>query len=94
MSSNTESRKTNIEKMILKLTAFGIAKDILGKRVLEIEMERNSKISDLKTVLLHQYPDFSKLANLTFAVDEAYQDDGFLLSANQEIVIIPPVAGG
>jgi molybdopterin synthase sulfur carrier subunit len=80
--------------MILKLTAFGIAKDILGKRVLEIELKKDSKIADLKVLLLTQYPDFSKLANLTFAVDEAYQNDDFLLSANQEIVIIPPVAGG
>lgn len=80
--------------MILKLTAFGIAKDILGKRVLEIEVENESSIADLKAVLLQQYSDFSKLASLTFAVDETYQDDDFLLSANQEIVIIPPVAGG
>ena len=80
--------------MILKLTAFGIAKDILGKRVLEIEVKDESNISDLKMVLLNEYPDFSKLASLTFAVDEEYQNDSFLLSANQEIVIIPPVAGG
>jgi molybdopterin converting factor small subunit len=80
--------------MILKLTAFGIAKDILGKRVLEIDIKNESTIADLKAVLLSEYPDFSKLASLTFAVDEAYQNDDFLLSANQEIVIIPPVAGG
>jgi molybdopterin converting factor small subunit len=80
--------------MILKLTAFGIAKDILGKRVLEIEVDNESTIADLKAILLQQYPDFSKLANLTFAVDEAYQNDSFSLSSNQEIVIIPPVAGG
>lgn len=80
--------------MILKLTAFGIAKDILGRRVLEIELADNSTIEDLKTVLLSQYPDFTKLANLSFAVNEEYQKDDFLLSTNQEVVIIPPVAGG
>lgn len=80
--------------MILKLTAFGIAKDILGRRTLEINVENDCTIADLKGVLLHQYPEFSKLASLTFAVDEAYQNDDFLLAANQEIVIIPPVAGG
>lgn len=80
--------------MILKLTAFGIAKDILGRRVLEIELAENSTIKDLKTVLLSQYPDFSKLVSLSFAVNEEYQKDDFLLSTNQEVVIIPPVAGG
>lgn len=80
--------------MVLKLTAFGIAKDILGKRVLEIEVENGQTIAGLKIILLQQYPDFSKLANLSFAVDESYQTDDFLLSNNQEVVIIPPVAGG
>jgi molybdopterin converting factor small subunit len=92
--SNTKYRIPNTEKMILKLTAFGIAKDILGKRFLEIEVENECTIADLKAILLEQYPDFSKLASLTFAVEEEYQNDDFLLSENQEIVIIPPVAGG
>ncbi len=80
--------------MILKLTAFGIAKDILGQRILEIDVPSNCTISDLKALLFQEHPDFLKLANLSFAVDEAYETDDFLLSENQEIVIIPPVAGG
>lgn len=80
--------------MKINLIAFGIAKDILGQRKLSIEITENSQISDLKNTLIEQYPDFKKLAKLSFAINEEYQTDNFSLSANEEVVIIPPVAGG
>lgn len=80
--------------MKINLVAFGIAKDILGQRKLNIEIEENSQISDLKNVLVAQFPAFGKLAKLSFAINEEYQTDDFRLSANEKVVIIPPVAGG
>lgn len=80
--------------MTINLIAFGIAKDILGQRKLNIEINENSQISDLKNQLVQQFPEFGKLAKLSFAINEEYQTDDFRLSANQEVVIIPPVAGG
>lgn len=80
--------------MTLKLTAFGIAKDILGKRQMEFEVTEGQKIADLKNELLAQFPKFSDLAKISFAVGEEYREDDFLLSENVEVVIIPPVAGG
>lgn len=80
--------------MTINLIAFGIAKDILGKRKMKIEISDNSQISDLKNTLVEQFPEFGKLAKLSFAINEAYQTDDFRLSANEEVVIIPPVAGG
>jgi molybdopterin converting factor small subunit len=80
--------------MKIKLIAFGIAKDILENRILELEIVEKATIANLKTQLIETYPTFSKLASLSFAVNETYQADDFLLSENQEVVIIPPVAGG
>lgn len=80
--------------MKIKLRAFGIAKDILGNRILEIEVKEKATIANLKTLLIETYPTFSKLASLSFAVNESYQEDDFLLSEGEEVVIIPPVAGG
>lgn len=80
--------------MILRLIAFGIAKDILGKRQMEWEISDKSDIANLKKSLLEKYPTFADLANLSFAVGEEYRDDDFSLSENVEVVIIPPVAGG
>ena len=80
--------------MKIKVIAFGIAKDILQARETEMVLQEASTIKDLKAALFKQYPDFKALASLSFAVDEHYQDDYFLLSDAQEVVIIPPVAGG
>ena len=80
--------------MTINLIAFGIAKDILGQRQLQIEVGTDAKISDLKDKLIEQFPAFGKLAKLSFAINETYQPDDFRLSANVEVVIIPPVAGG
>ena len=41
-----------------------------------------------------EFPDFEKLRSLVIAVNEEYQEDGFILSEKDEIVIIPPVSGG
>ncbi len=73
--------------------AFGIAKDILAVRQQEFEFE-GSSITDLKSKLLVQFPAFAALKKLSFAVDEEYQEDDFLLTENNEVVIIPPVSGG
>lgn len=80
--------------MTINLIAFGIAKDILGQRRLSINIPENSQISDLKLALIEQFPEFEKLASLSFAINEEYQQEDFRLSANEEVVIIPPVAGG
>ncbi len=80
--------------MKLKLKAFGIAKDIIGHRELNIVVPTGSKISDLKKSLIDSYPAFADLASLSFAVEEEYQEDDFSLTENNEVVIIPPVAGG
>ncbi|MGB1120436.1 MAG: MoaD/ThiS family protein [Saprospiraceae bacterium] len=80
--------------MKINLIAFGIAKDILGQRKTTIEISDNSQISDLKNTLVEEFPEFGKLVKLSFAINETYQTDDFRLSANEEVVIIPPVAGG
>ncbi len=79
--------------MKIKLVAFGIAKDILTHRQQEFVFE-GSSIADLKSNLLERFPAFSDLKKLSFAVDEEYQEDTFLLSEDKEVVIIPPVSGG
>ncbi len=80
--------------MRVKMVAYGIAKDILNGKEKLIELREGSTISDLKTELLNQYPAFSKLKSLSFAVGEEYQEDNFQLTANLEVVLIPPVSGG
>lgn len=79
--------------MKLKLVSYGIAKDILASK--EVEVDYNvSSVGELKAKLFVDYPDLEKLRSVAFAVKEEYQDESFALSENDEVVIIPPVAGG
>ena len=80
--------------MKIKVIAFGIAKDILSSKQVEIELKSGDTISSLRQILLHRHPEFSKLKSLSFAVGVNYQDDGYTLNENDEVVIIPPVSGG
>ncbi len=80
--------------MKLKLRAFGIAKDIIGGTHLEFELNSGDKVSDLKSALCSAFPSFEELAKISFAVDEEYQKEDFVLSENQEVVILPPSSGG
>lgn len=79
--------------MKLKLISYGIAKDILAAKEKEVEYNV-SNVKDLKTKLFSDYPDLERLRSVAFAVKEEYQGDDYQLSENDEVVIIPPVAGG
>ncbi|MDB4538955.1 MoaD/ThiS family protein [Saprospiraceae bacterium] len=80
--------------MTINILAFGIAKDIINGSTLGLEIQNGTTVGDLKMELIAQFPDFEKLRSLVIAVNEEYQEDGFILSEKDEIVIIPPVSGG
>ena len=80
--------------MKVNIIAYGIAKDIIGGKKLELDIPEGSTIHQLKEILLQQYPGFSTLRSLSFAVGEEYREDDFLLGEASEVVLIPPVAGG
>ncbi|MCB0657419.1 MAG: MoaD/ThiS family protein [Saprospiraceae bacterium] len=82
------------EKLAIRILAFGIAKDILEDNVIWMEIKPGSKVSDLKEVLLEEFPDFEKLRYVRFAINESYVDDDHVISQDDEIAIIPPVSGG
>lgn len=80
-------------KMKIKLVAYGIAKDILKSKEKVWEVDADT-IQSLKQRLLTEYPDFTHLSKLSFAVGEEYRGDDFQLKDGDEVVIIPPVSGG
>lgn len=80
--------------MNINILAFGIAKDIINGSTLGLEIQDGTTVGELKTTLISSYPDFEKLRSLVIAVNEEYQEDDFVLSEKDEIVIIPPVSGG
>ena len=80
--------------MNINILAFGIAKDIINGSTLGLEIQDGTTVGALKMKLISQFPDFEKLRSLAIAVNEEYQDDDFVLSEKDEVVIIPTVSGG
>jgi molybdopterin converting factor small subunit len=80
--------------MNIKVVAFGIAKDILKGRELQLEVKDASTVADVKERLKTDFPAFQKLVKFSLAVGEEYRNDDFVISENQEVIVIPPVAGG
>lgn len=79
--------------MIVKVKTFGISRDILGGREVELEMDGNS-VADLRSTLLLKFPQVKKLNSLFIAVNREYAADDQLLTLTDEIALIPPVSGG
>lgn len=80
--------------MKLKLTLFGITKEIIGDRELEYDMPAPVDVSRLKHSLKTNYPELARIASLAIAVNGTYASEHELLKEHDEIVLIPPVSGG
>jgi molybdopterin synthase sulfur carrier subunit len=80
--------------MKIKILAFGIARDIVGGFDTVLDLPEGALVADVRQSLTAQFPDFQKLTSLKLAVNSEYAADDLILTANDEIVIIPPVSGG
>lgn len=80
--------------MKIQLLPFGIARDIMGSPCPAVEVPEPATVKDLKALLYATYPRFQGLTHLFIAVNAQYAHDDVILSANDEIALIPPVSGG
>lgn len=80
--------------MEVKILAFGIAKDILGGAALHLSVPLDLTVEGLMKVLKERYPAFQELTSLAIAVNADYAQPDQIIKADDEVVIIPPVAGG
>ena len=80
----------------MTIKCFGIIKDITGTSDLNLEDNtfEGQSVGSLKQFLAENYPDISKLNALMIAVNQNYAGDDLILRSNDEIALIPPVAGG
>lgn len=76
-----------------KIKAFGITKDLLGGREATIEVNGQT-VGDLRAALNDRFPQLSELNSLFIAVNNDYAEENILISASDEIALIPPVSGG
>ena len=81
--------------MILKLLAFGIAKDILGGPSLDMEITGDAiTAAGLKALLQQNYPRLKQLSSFMLAVNNGYANGDERITQTDEIAVIPPVSGG
>jgi sulfur-carrier protein len=76
-----------------KVKAFGITKEILGGKEIQLEIQGKT-VADLRHQLMLNYPKLTGLRSLFIAVNNNYAEDGVLLQESDEIALIPPVSGG
>jgi len=80
--------------MKCKIKAFGISKEIIGSKLLELELPEGCTVLDLKKELFQKYSAFIDLKSLYIALNNEYADETAVLKEGDEIALIPPVSGG
>lgn len=80
--------------MKITLLAFGIVKEIFKCDSVEITLSKGTTVADLKIILNNQYPDLKQLAVYMIALNNEYASENEIISAEDEVAVIPPVSGG
>ena len=83
-----------MESLKLKIRAFGICQDIIGDKILELELSSPLDTDHLMKELKSKYPKIADLRSISIALNEDYVQDNLTITANDRIALIPPVAGG
>ena len=78
----------------MKIHCFGIAREIAGGSTLSLDGVAGRSVAELKQRLVATYPAFGELVSFAVARNEEYAADEEVIGAGDEVVIIPPVAGG
>ena len=81
--------------MKISVVTFARIKEVMGADRVELQVDSDATVADLKSLLLTQYPDLQSLMpHCNVAVDQEYADDQTALREGCEVGIIPPVSGG
>lgn len=85
----------NKQLQIIRVKLFASFKEIVGKNEISFEIEKYTTVSDLKKILLNNYPQLSSQKfQAIYAVNHKVVDDSTILSVNDEVAVFPPVSGG
>ena len=80
--------------MTVQLLLFGITKDIIGDKILRMEISEGSNAQSLMDLITERYPDLRDLNSLALAVNGEYAQAGTAIQEKDELALIPPVSGG
>ena len=80
--------------MKCRIKTFGISREIIGSKQLEMDVPEGYPVADFKNDLFKKYPALAELRSLYIAVNNEYAEDQSVLREGDEIALIPPVSGG
>ena len=81
--------------MDISVQLFAVARDLARCESLTLSVPEGATVSQLREQLFARFPELVPFAgSLQIAVDQQYASDATLLTADQEVAIIPPVSGG
>jgi len=80
--------------MTINILAFGIARDILGSSLMNLQVNEAVTSDGLKAELEQQFPGLKNISSFMIAINNEYAQPGQIILPGDEIAIIPPVSGG
>ncbi|MCH2180015.1 MAG: molybdopterin converting factor subunit 1 [Mariniblastus sp.] len=81
--------------MIVNVSFFAAVKDMMGTESMELSLDDEATIGELKQTLVEQNPALMELAEKSiFSVDQEYVSDEKQLYHGANVGFIPPVSGG
>ena len=79
----------------IKIVFLGPAKDFAKAESATLELADGATIANLRRELSKRYPSLAAaLPTIRFGVNQEFADDDTILTANDEVALIPPVSGG
>ncbi len=80
---------------LVRVRLFAVARAVAGAEAVEIALEDNATVADLRTALLVHLPALAPMGSLLrFAINNDYAADNAPIPDLAEIACIPPVSGG
>lgn len=81
--------------MKIKVKFFASFREAVGKPEVDIDLEENTTISELLTLLKQRHPELGPLTEpLVISVNKEYATYDSVLKNGDEVAILPPVSGG
>ena len=85
------STATNIS---IQITAFGIAKDIIGARSTTLSIPKHTTVLQFRSLLERQFPELSTIKQYSIALGDTYATEEDIIRDVDRVTILPPVSGG
>ena len=80
---------------MIKVLFFGAAADRAGTRETELEVEDGATLAEVWPLIVEQHAELAPMRDtLAFAVNGEYARGEAVVSAGDEIAVLPPVSGG